>query len=97
MLQEVGSGLPYLAAVPCVPRCEGLLSEFDAFVNFLASDVGGSILAALADEKRARLADTELEVTSSAVQTVFVFTQKPRHHFNYMRGAVSPDEDLCRH
>ena len=66
--------MPYLAAVPCVPRAEGLLSISDAFSQFLAFDMGGSILTALADEKRARLADSDLKVTTPAMQAVFMFT-----------------------
>ena len=79
--KECDLALPYLAAVPCVPRAEDFLMEHNVFFFLLALDVGSSILAALADEKGPRLARPDLIVTKSAVLTVFVLAIEPCHLF----------------
>ncbi len=76
---ESSLAVPYLAAVPGVPRAEPFLSELHPFMLFLALDMGGTILAAFADEKRPRLADPNLIVIRSAVLAVFILARKPYH------------------
>ena len=71
--------MPYLATIPSVPRAEPFLSKPDAFLFFLAFDMGGTILAAFADQQRPRLADPNLILTRSAVLAMFILASKPDH------------------
>lgn len=71
--------MPYLAAVPCVARCDGFFCERCALGFHFAFDVGGSILAAFAYEQSPRLTHPDLKVSRTAVLAVLPLTSKPGH------------------
>ena len=84
--------MPYLAAVPRVSRTEPFLCKFNVFVCFLAPYVRCSILAALADEKRPRLAHADLKVTKSTMLAVFMLARKPCHKVRCSRSSSTPGQ-----